>query len=314
MLDGRSLDEHNGLLGCILNIDKPTGMTTMDVVRRIKRVSRYRRIGHGGTLDPLATGVVVVCIGQATRMMEYLLGGTREYRADVKLGVSTDTYDALGQVTMQRDPSSVGLSDVKRALQAFVGEMDQVPPMYSALKRHGKRLYTLARAGVEVHRDPRRVQVHKLEIKDWSPPVVTLEITCGRGFYVRSLAHDLGNALECGAHLTELVRLRSGPFKTSSALPLMEVERRFDEGTWKEVAYAPDVIVRQMRAVIVGTRIEDMIKTGRALSVELRIPSSKPDERCRVYSLDGRFLAIISFNAAVGEWRPERVFCTADGR
>ena len=309
-----SVDERSGPLDCMLNIDKPPGMTTMDVVRRVKRASRHKRVGHGGTLDPLATGVVAVCIGQATRMMEYLIEGTREYRAVVELGAETDTYDALGRVTRKSDPSSVGLEDVKRALEAFVGETDQVPPMYSALKKHGERLYTLARAGVEVEREPRRVLVHDLEITDWSPPVVTLELTCGRGFYVRSMAHDLGNELGCGGHLKGLVRLRSGPFNVSRALTLDETERRFADGTWPEAAYAPDIVVRHMRAAIVGARVEDMISNGRALPIGVRIPGSRPDEQCRVYGLDGRFLAIMSFDAAAGQWRPERVFYPADRR
>ena len=306
--------ERSGPLDCILNIDKPAGITTMDVVRRVKRASRHKRVGHGGTLDPLATGVVAICIGQATRMMEYLIDGTREYRAVVELGVDTDTYDALGQVTKKRDPSSVVLEDVKRELEAFVGETEQVPPMYSALKKQGKRLYTLARAGVEVERKPRRVLVHRLGLTDWTPPVVTLELTCGRGFYVRSMAHDMGNGLGCGGHLKGLVRLRSGPFEVSSALSLAETERRFADDTWQEAAYAPDIVVRHMRAAIVGARVEDMIRNGRALPAGVRIPGSRPDEQCRVYGLDGRFLGIMSFNAAVGQWRPERVFHPADSR
>ena len=295
----------------ILNVHKPSGMTTMDVVRRIKRASRQKRVGHGGTLDPLATGVVPICMGQATRMMEYLIDGTKEYGASVELGVETDTYDALGEVTSRTDPSPVALQDVERALESFKGDIQQVPPMYSALKRQGKRLYDLARAGIEVERKPRKVQVLSIRVTGWSPPVVTLEVTCGRGFYMRSLAYDLGQALGCGGHLKTLVRLRSGPFKLSDAVGLDEVEQKFAEGTWQESLYAPDVVVGHLRAAVVGRRLEEMIRHGRRVPTSLRIPYSRPNEQCRIYGVDGAFFAILSFNASLGQWQPDRVLTLA---
>ena len=165
----------------ILNIDKPYGITSMDVVRRVKRASGQRRVGHGGTLDPIATGVIPVCMGQATRLMEDVVGGAKTYLAGVELGVSTNTYDALGEVTGRRDASGVTLTDIEGALPAFTGDILQVPPMYSALKREGKRLYDLARAGVEVEREARPVTVHSIALREWAPPVVTLEVECGKG-------------------------------------------------------------------------------------------------------------------------------------
>ena len=292
----------------ILNIDKPPSLTTMDVVRRLKRASRQKRVGHGGTLDPVATGVVAICFGQATRVMEYLINGTREYRSTIELGVETDTYDVMGSVTGTGDPSSVTLRDVEGALESFKGTVEQVPPMYSALKRQGKRLYHLARAGVEVEREPRTVEVSSIEVVDWTPPAVTLVMSCGRGFYVRSLAHDLGSALGCGAHLKTLVRLRSGPFKLSDALSLKQAEQKLGDGTWIESLYAADVVVGHLRAAIVDRRLEEMIRQGRSLPPGLRIPFSRPDELCRVYGQDGRFVAVLSFNASKGHWQPDRVF------
>ena len=298
----------DGRVDGILNVDKPIGMTSMDVVRRIKRTSRQKRVGHGGTLDPAATGVIAICLGQATRMMEYLIDGTREYRALVELGVETDTYDAVGQVVSRGDPSAVTLQDLERALESFRGSIEQVPPMYSALKSQGKRLYDLARAGHHVERKPRRVEVLSVDVLDWSPPVVTLEATCGRGFYVRSLAHDLGEALGCGGHLRSLVRLRSGPFKISEAMTLADAEKCFIDGTWHEALQSPDVVVGHMRAAIVGSRLKKMIRQGRPLPSGLRVPGSRPNEKCRVYGIDGRFVAILNFNASLGQWQPERVF------
>ena len=193
----------------ILNIDKPKDLTSMDVVRRIKRASKQKRVGHGGTLDPIATGVIPICMGQATRMMEYVVDGSKEYRGTVEMGVETDTYDAMGEAVRRADTSGVTAYRIEGALDSFEGEVMQVPPMYSALKIKGKRLYNLARAGIEVEREARPVKVHDVKLLDYTPPHAVVEVSCGRGFYMRSLAHDLGQALGCGGHLKELVRLRS---------------------------------------------------------------------------------------------------------
>lgn len=292
----------------ILNIDKPAGSTSMDVVRRIKRASRIKRVGHGGTLDPIATGVIPICLGQATRMMEYLVDGTKEYRGTVELGIETDTYDSLGEVTSRKDAAGVTAQEVEEAVASFKGVIDQVPPMFSALKKDGKRLYDLARAGIEVEREPRQVEVIDIRLSGWKPPTATVDVTCGRGFYVRSLAFDLGRSLGCGGHLSSLTRLRSGPFRLDDAIGVDEAEQRFDDGTWYEHLHPPDIVVGKMRAVIVGRQVEERLRHGRPLSEALRIPLSRPNEQCRVYSTDGRFIAILSFNAFAGQWRPERVF------
>jgi tRNA pseudouridine55 synthase len=292
----------------ILNIAKPYGITSMDVVRRIKLAGRLRRVGHGGTLDPIATGVVPVCLGRATRLMEELINGTKDYRAVIELGVSTDTYDALGQVTSRQEPSDVGLAEIERAIEPLKGIIQQVPPMFSALKRQGKRLYELARAGIEVEREPRRVEVFRADLLDWSPPLVEVEVSCGRGFYMRSFAHDLGQALSCGGHIKSLMRLRTGPFHLSEAVPLSEMEERFADGTWREALYAPDVVLSNMRAAIVGRWRAEMIGNGRPLPLSLGVPFSQPNELCRVYDIDGGFVGILRFDASAKHWRPDRVF------
>ena len=291
-----------------LNVDKAAGATSMDVVRRIKRASQMKRVGHGGTLDPIATGVIPICIGQATRMMEYLVDSTKEYRGTIELGVETDTYDALGEVKARKDPSPVTAEDVELAIGSFHGVIEQVPPMYSALKRGGKRLYDLARAGIEVERKPRQVEVHSIELVRWETPEATVQLTCGRGFYVRSLAHDLGQQMGYGGHLKELTRLRSGPFRLSEAMTIDEAEQSFADESWRDRLYPPDVVVAKMRAAIVGSRLERRIRHGQSISEALRIPFSQPNEQCRVYSTDGRFIAILAFAASAGQWRPERVF------
>ena len=218
-----------------LNIDKPRGMTSTDVVRRVKRAARMRRgVGHGGTLDPIATGVLIIGIGKATRLMERVLDGSKEYVAEIELGVSTDTYDADGEIVSTRDATAVSRADVEASLTAFHGEIEQVPPMYSALKRDGKRLYELARQGIEIEREPRRVVVRHISLTDWHPPVATVNIECGSGFYVRSLAHDLGETLGCGGHMRSLIRRRVGPFHIDDALALDDALSRL------AIADAPD--------------------------------------------------------------------------
>lgn len=291
----------------VLVIDKPEGMTSMDVVRRIKKASRVKKVGHGGTLDPFATGVIAVCMGQATRLMEYLVDSSKTYRGVVELGIETDTYDVQGEVTRRRDPSGIALDQVEEALSEFRGVILQVPPMYSALKRQGKRLYDLARAGVEVEREPRRVEVADISVVDWSPPLVEVNVECGRGFYMRSLAYDLGANLGCGAYLKSLERVKSGSFDVADAVSLEEAERSFEDDEWRSIVRAPDAIVDRLRTLIVGNREELHLHQGRPLAPGLKIPPAKQGERRRVYTTEGGFVGIVSFDAPGRRWQPQRI-------
>lgn len=292
----------------ILVVNKPYGVSSMAVVRRVKRASGQRRVGHAGTLDPIATGVLPVCIGQATRLMEDIVSGGKIYRAGVEFGVATDTYDALGEITASADPSAVTLDAISRALERFKGGIMQTPPMFSALKRQGKRLYDLARAGVEVEREPRPVKVHGIAVQSWQPPMLTIDISCGKGFYVRSLAHDLGQALGCPAHMKSLIRLRSGAFAIADSMTIDEVEDAFASGDWRCAVHAPDAALQGMRAAIVGSRAEDMLRNGRAIDAAPLDPMPHDGERVRAYSADGRFIAALSFDAATRRFRPDKVF------
>ena len=294
--------------GGILNIDKPHGMTSMQAVRRIKRSSGFRRVGHAGTLDPIATGVVPVCFGPATRVVEYLLDGTKQYSGEIHLGASTDTYDAVGEVVAEADPSAITADQVQNALARFQGEISQVPPMYSALKRDGKRLYDLARKGIEVDREPRSVSVYGIELTGWEPPVTTVKVDCGRGFYMRSLAHDLGQMLGCGGHLKSLVRIKTGPFHIDEAVTLEEAELAFEDGSWSDLVYTPDVALGSLRTIIVGREARSAVSNGRPLPQEVSFPPAHPDERCRVYDADGQFLAIARFDPDRLQWVPDKVF------
>jgi len=203
----------------VLVVDKPSGPTSFDVVRRIKRAAHVKRVGHGGTLDPLASGVLPICVGEGTKLAAFLLDADKEYDFTLRLGVETDTYDAQGAVTARRDPSAVEEAHVRGALAVFTGRIEQTPPIYSALKRDGRPLYAYARAGETVEIAPRAVTVHELTLTSFrGPDAVGLRVRCSKGTYVRSLAFDLGRRLGVGAHVTALRRTRSGPFDAAASL------------------------------------------------------------------------------------------------
>lgn len=210
----------------VLPLDKPAGMTSHDVVARVRRLLRTRRVGHAGTLDPEAVGVLVVAVGQATRLLPYLPTEPKVYVARIVFGAATDTEDAGGTVTAEADASSLTEAAVQAVLPRFLGTIEQVPPMVSALHHEGKRLYALARAGITVERAPRRVTVHALSLRDFTPgprAAATLLVTCGGGTYIRTLCKDTGAALGLPAHLGALVRTAVGPFRREEAVPLESV-------------------------------------------------------------------------------------------
>lgn len=206
-----------------LNIDKSPGMTSHDVVARLRRGLKLKKVGHAGTLDPLATGVLVICLGPATRLSEYVMGHRKRYRAVVHVGIETDTYDAEGAITRQVDVSELNRQQVEASLLQFVGDLQQIPPAYSAIKQSGRKLYEMARAGQTVELQPRPVSIYAIQMVEWIPPTFTLEIECSAGTYIRSVAFDVGRALGTGAHLSGLVRLSSGAFRQSDSVKLDEV-------------------------------------------------------------------------------------------
>ncbi|PLX84749.1 MAG: tRNA pseudouridine(55) synthase TruB [Desulfuromonas sp.] len=208
----------------LLVIDKPRGLSSHDVVRQVRRVLKTRKVGHGGTLDPLATGVLPVAVGEGTRILQFLLEGDKAYRATFKLGEVTSTQDSDGELVESRPLDGVTQEAVGKACRRLVGTISQVPPMYSALKHNGVPLYRLARQGVEVERKARQVEIHQLDLVEVDLPFVTIEVTCSKGTYVRTLVHDIGADLGCGAHLTALRRIQSGPFSESDSVPLGEIQ------------------------------------------------------------------------------------------
>ncbi len=294
----------------ILNINKPAGKTSYGVVAFIKRLTGERRVGHAGTLDPDATGVLPVCLGKGTRIVEYLSATAKTYRATIELGAATDTYDAGGKITQRGDPSCIDRSKLESILPAFQGVIHQIPPMYSAIKHKGQPLYKLARAGISVERKSRPVTVHRLEIIDWQPPMVTLEIECSKGTYIRSLAHDLDQELGCGAFLKSLVRTRYGPFKISEAVTPSQLEEARHEGSWDRFVHAVDYVLQDYKAIVIDEAAEKAMKQGNSLTLESIENHGTPTvKRCRAYATDGRFLGILRFIPEKGDtWQPEKVF------
>ncbi len=294
----------------ILNIDKPPGKTSFDIVAEVKRLSGERRVGHAGTLDPMASGVLPVCLGRGTRVFQFLADATKAYRAQIELGVATDTYDASGRVTCRGDPSGVSREQLETALASFRGSIQQTPPMYSAVKHQGKRLYQWARAGIEVERRSRLAKIYRLELTDWQPPVVTIEVECGKGTYIRSVAHDLGQVLGCGANLKSLIRLRCGLFDIRDAISVPQLEEAFRCGYWRHFVYPIDIVFLHWAAMVVSDDTGLLLRNGRPLSLENDAHSawSSDENRCRVYTPDGCFLGVLRFNPERRQWQPEKVF------
>ncbi len=299
----------------IVNINKPAGQTSFRVVAAVRRMTGERRVGHAGTLDPAATGVLPILIGQGTRVSQFLAEATKGYRAGIELGVTTDTYDADGQVTSQSDASRVSREQLLAALDSFRGQILQTPPMFSAVKHQGRRLYELARGGVEVKRRPRPVVVHSIELADWQPPVATLEVTCGRGTYIRSLAHDLGQGLGCGACLKSLVRLWYGPFRIEDAISLSRFEESVSSGYWQPLVYPIGTVLAHWAAVVVGGETGAMIVNGHPVTLAGEATQGKAtsENRCRAYSAGGAFLGLLRFNRETGLWYPYKVFMKSFG-
>lgn len=298
----------------ILNIHKPYGETSFKIVQVVKQLTAERRVGHAGTLDPLATGVLPICIGKGTRVVEYLMEATKIYRAEIELGVVTDTYDADGTVTSVKDPSAINQDQLQSALNSFCGLIQQTPPMYSALKSHGQPLYKLARSGITVERKSRSIQIHKIDLINWQSPVITVEVVCSKGTYIRSLAYDLGNVLGCGAYLKNLVRLGYGLFNIEDAILLSQLQDACRYGYWRELIYPVDSVLMYWNAVIVGDDVREKISHGRPVTFENDdnkqqiSPRDSFGYRCRVYALDGCFIGVLRFNSESQEWLPEKIF------
>jgi tRNA pseudouridine55 synthase len=291
-------------LGGVLNVDKPAGWTSHDVVGRIRRLAGLRQVGHAGTLDPMATGVLVLCLGKATRLLEYLSGQSKTYLAGITLGATTDTYDAEGEVLERRPVPALDAAQIDRALDAFRGEIMQRPPAYSALKRDGVALYKRARAGEAVEVEPRPVTVYQLDLLAFDGQTVQLRIRCGAGTYVRSIAHDLGRALGCGGHLSALRRTAVGNFTVESTVTL---EQLAEPGALAAALLPADAAVAHLPRLDVSEAEAARLLHGQA------IPVATPEMAgpARVYGPGDQFLGIVAIDRQRQVARPHKMLAGA---
>lgn len=286
-----------------LNIDKPLGITSHDVVAQVRRLLHIKKVGHAGTLDPLATGVLIVAVGGATRLTDYVMHQTKQYRARVKFGIVTTTYDAEGQVTASVSAEHITLDDIQAVLPRFIGEIDQVPPMYSAIKQGGQKLYDLARAGVEVERAARHITIHDIQIIEYAPPELIIDVTCSAGTYIRSLAFDLGAALGVGAHLSGLIRTSSGRFMLDEAVTLEALAVASDATAY---LISPQTALIDWQMVVLDDAAQDHLLHGRSIPVQ----GGAQAITAMGYNNAGRLIAILEAHGDV--WKPSKVFPPTD--
>ena len=287
--------------GLIL-VDKPTGPTSHKVVSIVRRETGVRKVGHAGTLDPRASGVLILCMGSATRLSEYLSTASKRYEAVIRFGASTKTYDAEGDAV--RITGAVPTEeDIKEILPEFTGKIEQVPPPYSAIKIKGKKAYELARAGKEFDLAARDVTIYQMALLEYRPPDLVLEIECSAGTYIRSLAHDLGEQLGTGAHLANLRRTKVGHFTIEDCVSLRELELGFIDGTWVEYLRPAASALPDLQRIEVDGKIYEDITFGRL------IPADPPASGTALaIGPDGDLIAILDAVEDGAKWHPKKVF------
>lgn len=289
----------------VVVIDKPAGITSHDVVNRLRRLSKIRRIGHAGTLDPLATGVLILCLGRTTRLVEYLVGLPKTYEATVRLGQTTNTYDAEGEIIQER-PIAVEKHQLEKALTNFRGPIQQQPPLYSAIKHKGQPLYKLARQGIEVERPTRPVTIYELTLLKFQPPEVQLLVNCSSGTYIRSLAHDLGEALGCGGHIIALRRTTVGNFQVASATPLESLTAE----NWTEFLQPSDMAVAHLPHHDFSQVEAHKLQLGQRVPLSEKHADDNIEALVvRAYDEDGRFFGIVTNEET--HWRPRKIWLEA---
>ena len=287
----------------ILNLDKPQGWTSHDVVARVRRLTGERRVGHAGTLDPLATGVLLICLGAATRLVEYLQASQKTYRATVRLGLATTTDDAEGEVMASRPVPPLTEADVERVLVAFRGTISQRPPAHSAIKQDGVPLYRRARRGEKVEAPPRTVTIYELNVVAWMPPDLMLQITCSSGTYIRSLARDLGERIGCGGHLAGLCRTASGRFRLEDAVSWERLASAVARGEWERLVQPPHLALEGFTCVMVDSGDEERLRHGMAISC----PVPPPAEHGYALSASGDIVALLRYDVERHAWHPHKV-------
>ncbi len=288
----------------IINIYKEKGYTSHDVVARLRGILHIKKIGHTGTLDPDAVGVLPCCIGKGTKVVDLITDRDKEYEAVMRLGVTTDTDDATGNVLTESEVN-VDEQELVDATMSFVGVIDQVPPIYSALKINGKKMYELAREGVEFERKARRVNIYAIDIVNIDLPLVTMRIHCSKGTYIRSLCRDIGEKLGCGATMNSLKRTKVGKFAIEDAITLSEVENLVEDGRVEEYLTKIADVFSDIPKYIVGSELDKKADNGNSFYAD---EIKTKDKRIRIYKNDGTFIGIYTYNEKQNMYKPEKLF------
>ena len=289
------------MINGIINVYKEEGYTSFDVVAKLRGITKIRKIGHTGTLDPDATGVLPVCIGSATKLVDMLTDKTKEYVADMKLGLTTDTQDISGQVIDEKEVN-ITIDEFQNAILSFIGASKQIPPMYSALKVDGKKLCDMARAGITVERKPRDININDIKILDIDRTSAKVRVSCSKGTYIRTLCNDIGERLGCGAVMTGLVRTRSGSFTIDKAYRLDQIEELSQKGELESIVTRVDEVFSDYARVTVSAETEKRVLNGN----QIRLDSK--EEFLRVYLENGQFAAVYLFDSAKGCFVPFKMF------
>jgi len=292
----------------ILNVDKPLGWTSHDVVGLVRRLTGQRQVGHAGTLDPLATGVLLVTVGAATRLSDYLMHGRKCYLARVRLGQRTTTDDAEGPVVEERSTADVTAARVTAALAPFLGTIDQIPPAYAAIKKDGVPAYKLARQGKAPEMASRTVRIDGLALTGLEDGLLDMLVWCGSGTYIRALARDVGERLGCGAHLAALRRLSSGDFGVDTALGVPEMRALAADGLLYTRLRPSDEAVAAWPAVVLDDHATAAVLHGNPVPFRLPTSDSRLTPEARLYARDGRMLALARYDARRDMWQPGKVF------
>lgn len=287
------------MINGIVNIYKEKGYTSHDVVAVLRKVVGQKKIGHTGTLDPDATGVLPVCLGRATKVCELLTDHDKTYKALLLLGKTTDTQDISGEVLEERDPGDLTEEEVRSCIESFIGEYDQIPPMYSALKVNGKKLYELAREGKTVERKSRKVQIHGIRILEMNLPHVRMEVDCSKGTYIRTLCHDIGEKLQVGGCMEELERTKVGRFLKEDAVTLDEVRQKMEQGEGAELFTPLDQIFAELPAVTVTDAKAWMSYNGNDLPERFLLEKEEwtDGQEVRVYDSRKNFIGLYQYRA-----------------
>lgn len=300
----------------VINVYKEPGFTSFDVVAKLRGILKQKKIGHTGTLDPDAEGVLVVCLGKATKLCELLTDKDKSYEATLLLGKTTDTEDSSGKLIEQHEVTSTE-NEVRSAILSFVGEYDQIPPMYSAIKVNGKKLYELARKGVEIEREPRKVMIHQIDIVSINLPYVTFRVACGKGTYIRSLCRDIGKMLGCGGIMDKLVRnsvfaAETGKtFTAEEALTLKEIEDKVHQNQIDDYILPVDAMFPNLPKIQVSEEGNKKLYNGNLLKAKDFLENSvmaTDGTECLIYDKDGNFTAIYQFHEELHAWKADKMF------